>query len=127
MGDAGRQRAIVFEEWIIRSANPQRVSKISQTYVLNNALNLSVAEVTHNLLLAGERKSIQTFPNEVRYCFSVCNTILDETIILNGCKISKSTDCSVLLDMQQYSTEIAFLSLAKERRKNCGASVTQSE
>lgn len=54
--DAGTQWTAVFEECLIKSANRQRVSEASWLHVLKDALNLSMAKVKDNLLLANNRK-----------------------------------------------------------------------
>lgn len=86
-------------------------------YVLNNALNISVAKVTDDLLLAGNRESIEKFSDEVSSRFSTRKIIIDEPILFNGCRISEVTDGFVLLDMRSYLTEVSYISLAKNRKK----------
>lgn len=93
----------------------------------SDASTLSVAKITDDLLLAGTREFIQKLSNSLSNRFSVRKTIIDETILFNGCRIRKERDGSVTLDMQQYLSDISYLVADKLRRKEWESLVTKSE
>lgn len=89
--EAGRQWSKCFEDWLLHQTEFERVSEVSQLFILREkptGLKL-LAKLTEDLLIAGSITDINDFAITLRKRFEISKVIVDEDIIFNGAKSSQ--------------------------------------
>lgn len=128
--EAGRQWAMVFEEWLMVEAGVKRVRGIDQLYVRHGddgALSLVIAKVTDDLLMIGERPELESFVAALGKRFPISKTIIDMPIKFNGCRIEREPDGDITMSMKDYAADISYIQINRDRRKQAEESTTDNE
>lgn len=128
--EAGRQWALVIEDWLLNDAGMQRVNGISQLYMRRDSkgqINLILAKVTDDILIAGNVDEIQQFIQLISQRFKISKSITNKPINFNGCQISQRADGSISMSMKEYLDSVNAIQLGKNRRSEYMDKATKTE
>lgn len=128
--EAGRQWAIVFEEWLTHTAALKRVSGVDQLFVkrdTNGLIVLLMAKVTDDLLMVGTKADLEEFVTALGKRFPISKSIIDATIRFNGSTIQQEPNGDVTISMTDYAESLQYLELTRDRRKQNDEKATAEE
>lgn len=128
--EAGRQWAMVFEQWLTEAAGLERVSGADQLFVKRNedgAIFMLMAKVTDDLLMVGSAGNLADFVKMLGTRFPISKSVIDDTIRFNGCLIRREDSGDITMSMAEYSESIGYLDMTRERRKQADEKVTKEE
>lgn len=128
--EAGRQWAMVMEEWLTKEAGMDRVNGISQLFIKrrsDDTIKLILAKVTDDLLFTGDIDTMEEFVKEVSNRFKVSKAILNSPINFNGTRIEQDEKGNITMNMNAYMGSIKPLDITRARRKQPNEKATPHE
>lgn len=130
VSEAGRQWALVFEEWLTRDMGMETVRGISQLFVKrreDGSILLMVAKVTDDLLIAASAGVMKEFVEQVRKRFKISKSITNGPILFNGALIDRNERGDVSITMQPFMESLKPIELPRSRRKQSSEKATNEE
>lgn len=128
--EAGRQWAQVMEDWLTKETGMEMAHGISQLFIKrkgNGKIGMMLAKITDDLLIAGDRSTMEEFVTETAKRFKVSKTIIDDPINFNGTRIEQDTEGSITINMDAFMESIEPLDITRARRKEHEDIATQHE
>lgn len=130
VSEAGRQWAIVFEEWLTQDIGMETVKGISQLFLKrrpDGSILMMVAKVTDDLLIAADKEVLNEFVEQVRKRFKVSKSITNGTILFNGARIDRNEMGDISMTMQPFMESLKPIDMARSRRKQASDKATSRE
>lgn len=117
---AGRQSAIVFENWLISETKMRRVSGIDQLFLRpgdDGCIHIVMEKVTDEILMVGSRATLDGFVTRLGQCFRISKALIDEPIRSNGCDIRKNDEGVITMSISEYADGINLLQIYRRSRE----------
>lgn len=118
---------MVFEYWLISSAEMKMVSRFYQFFVqrdTNSDISLLMAKVTDDLLMVGKRSDLESFMELLGKLFPIIKSIIDDPILFNWRLIRQDINGDVCISMDDYAEFFPYLEMTHESRKHDKEKVT---
>lgn len=128
--EAGRQWAMVLEEWLLEELGMERVYGVSQMFLRRNEeseIIFILVKVTDDILFAGKIDSMNHFVKLIRKRFEISKEIIDQPVNFNGCKIEKDREGSISINMDAYMQNLEGVEVDRVRRKQTEEKVSCEE
>lgn len=130
ISEAGRQWAKAFESWLLNEAGFERISGISQLFIMKTNkghIKLIMAKIVDDLLIAGRRADIDAFIVVLQGKFPTRKVLIDQEAMFNGCVIRRDTDGGTILDMTAYRSNMKPVHIEDGRKANRALAASDSE
>lgn len=108
----------------------ERVSGVDQLFIKednNGAITAMMAKVTAKLLMLGKRSEMKSLVEIVAKRLPASKTVIDESILFNGCTIRKEDKGDISMSMTEYLETIGYMGMERESRKQADEKVTDQE
>ena len=117
--ESGRLWQLAIERWF-NKISIFEANGLPQLFVKRDAdgnINLLIAKVVDDLLIAGRKSAISEFHEKIRDRFKVGRFQDDEHVIFNRLHISREGNGDITLGMEEYLSTIKPIELSRQRRK----------